>query len=195
MNTSLDQIKELREATGVSMMSCKKALEEANGDMQKAIELLRKKGEAKAMERSDKSTGQGIVASYIHGNNRLGVMVQLGCETDFVAKNDDFQLLAKDICMHIAATNPLTLTAEEVSAEMVAKEREIWREQLLNEGKKEAMLDNILVGKEKKFREESALLKQPFVKNPEITVEQLLSQAVVKMGENIKVVKFARFSI
>ena len=195
MNTSLDQIKELREATGVSMMSCKKALEEANGDMQKAIELLRKKGEAKAMERSDKSTGQGIVASYIHGNNRLGVMVQLGCETDFVAKNEDFQLLAKDICMHIAATNPLTLTAEEVSDDMVAKEREIWREQLLNEGKKEAMLDNILVGKEKKFREESALLKQPFVKNPEITVEQLLSQAVVKMGENIKVVKFARFSI
>lgn len=195
MNTSLDQIKELREATGVSMMSCKKALEESAGDMQKAIDILRKKGEAKAVERSDKSTGQGTVMSYIHGNNRLGVLVQLGCETDFVAKNDDFQLLAKDIAMHIAASNPLTLSPDEVSNEMVEKEREIWKQQLVNEGKKEAMFDNILAGKEKKFREESALLKQPFIKNPEITVEQLLSQAVVKMGENIKIVKFARFAI
>ena len=126
---------------------------------------------------------------------RLGVLVQLGCETDFVAKNEAFMTLARDIAMHIAATNPLVLSAEEVSHELVEKEREIWRAQLANEGKKEAMFDKILEGKEKKFREESALLKQPFVKNPEITVEQLLSEVVIKMGENIKIIRFCRFSI
>lgn len=195
MAVSLEQIKELREATGSSMMSCKKALEEVNGDLKKALDILRKKGEAKAMERSERSTGQGVVISYIHGNGKLGVLLQLGCETDFVAKTDDFMNLAKDIAMHIAATNPLVIDPSEVSHELLEKEREIWKAQLLNEGKKEAMVDNILVGKEKKFREEAALLKQAFVKNPEITIEQLLSAAVTKMGENIKVVRFSRFSI
>lgn len=195
MSVSLEQVKELREATGISMMACKKALEETNGDYQNALDYLRKKGMAKAAERSDRSTGQGVVVSYIHGNNRLGVLVQLGCETDFVAKNETFMNLAHDIAMHVAATNPLVLSAEEVSHELVEKEREIWRAQLTNDGKKEAMFDKILEGKEKKFREESALLKQPFVKNPEITVEQLLSEVVIKMGENIKIIRFCRFSI
>lgn len=195
MAVSLEQIKELRELTGVSMMSCKKALEETNGDYEKALDILRKKGEAKAVERSERSTSQGVITSYIHGNYKIGVLVQLCCETDFVARNEDFQALAKDIAMHVAATNPLTLSPDEVSHELVEKEREIWRAQLLNEGKKEAMLDNILKGKEKKFREESSLIKQAFVKNPEITIEQLISNAVIKMGENIKILRFVRFSM
>jgi len=195
MAATLEQIKELREATGISMMSCKKALEETKGDYQKALDLLRKKGEAKAAERSERSTGQGVVASYIHGNGKLGVLVQLGCETDFVARNDEFVNLAKDIAMHVAALNPLVVSPEEVSHELVEKEREIWREQLKNEGKKEQMIDNILVGKEKKFREETALLSQQFVKNPDKTIEQLLTEAITKMGENVKVVRFSRFSL
>lgn len=195
MAVTLELIKELRELTGVAMMSCKKALEETDGDFQKALELLRKKGEAKAVERGERSTSQGVVTSYIHSNNRLGVLIQLGCETDFVARNEDFQNLAKDIAMQIAATNPLTISPEEVSHELVEKERQIWREQLINEGKKEAMLENIMAGKEKKFREETSLLKQQFVKDPEITVEQLISNAIAKIGENIKVVRFARFSL
>lgn len=195
MSVSLDQIKELREATGASMMACKKALEESNGDSTKAIETLRKKGEMKAAERSERSTGQGVVASYIHGNGKLGVLVQLACETDFVARNEDFVTLAQDLAMHIAATNPLTISPDEVSHELVEKEREIWRAQLISEGKKEQMLDKIMEGKEKKFREETSLLKQAFVKDPEKTVEQILVTAVNKMGENIKVVRFSRFSI
>lgn len=176
-------------------MACKRALEEMNGDMKKAIDTMRKKGEIKAMERSERSTGQGLITSYIHGNGKLGVLIHIGCETDFVAKNEEFGQLAKDIAMHIAASNPLTISPDEISHELLEKEREIWRAQLTNEGKKEAMFDTILAGKEKKFREESSLLKQAFVKNPEITIEQLLTTAVTKMGENIKVVRFSRFSI
>ncbi len=195
MAVSLDQIKELREMTGVSMMGCKKALEETKGDLQKAVEYLRKKGEMKAAERSDRSTNQGVVSSYIHGNGRLGVLIQLGCETDFVSKNDDFKNLAYELAMHIAAMNPLTISSDEVSHELVEKEREIWREQLKQEGKNDKMIENILTGKEKKFREENALLKQAFVKNPELTVEQVLTDAVTRMGENIKIVRFSRFSV
>ncbi len=175
MAVTLDQIKELREMTGVSMMGCKKALEETNGDLQKSVELLRKKGEMKAAERSIRSTSQGVVAAYIHGNARLGVLLQLGCETDFVAKTDDFKALAYDIAMHAAAMNPLTISPDDVSHELVEKEREIWKEQLKQEGKNEKMIDNILTGKEKKFREENALVKQEFEKNPKMTVEQVLT--------------------
>lgn len=195
MSVSLDQIKELREATGVSMMACKKALTEANGDYDKALDTLRKKGEAKAVERGERSTGEGAVASYIHSNGKLGVLVKVGCETDFVAKNDDFQNLARDIAMHIAAMNPLTVSPDEVSENLIEKEREIWRGQLLNEGKKEDMLDKILEGKEKKFREESSLMKQPFVKDPEKTVEQLLTESINKLGENIRIEGFCRYTI
>lgn len=195
MSVTLDQIKELREATGVSMMACKKALEETNGVYDKALDYLRKKGEAKAAERFERSTGQGVVSSYVHSNGKIGVLVKLGCETDFVARNEDFQGLARDLAMHVAAMNPLVIAPEEVSENLIEKEREIWREQLLNEGKKENMLDNILAGKEKKFREETSLLKQSFVKDPEKTVEQLLVEAVNKLGENIKIENFCRYSI
>ncbi len=177
------------------MMGCKKALEENSNDIQKAIEFLRKKGEMKAAERSGRSTSQGVVCSYIHGNAKLGVLVQLGCETDFVAKTDDFKSIAYDIAMHIAAMNPFTISPDEISHELVEKEREIWKAQLKNEGKNDKMIENILPGKEKKFREENALLKQEFVKNSEITVEQLLAEAMTKMGENIKIVRFCRFSV
>ncbi|MBU0667907.1 elongation factor Ts [Patescibacteria group bacterium] len=195
MSVSLDQIKELREATGVSMMVCKKALEETNGNAEKALDFLRKKGEAKAAERGIRSTGEGVIASYIHSNSKLGVLVKIGCETDFVAKNEDFQALAKDIAMHVAAMNPLTVSPDDVPENLIEKEREIWREQLINEGKKEAMLDNILAGKEKKFREEISLLTQPFVKDPERTVEKLIIDAVNKLGENIKIESFCRYSV
>lgn len=194
MAISLEQIKALREKTGVSMQSCKKALEETNGNEDKAIDILRKKGEAKAVERSERATGQGVVASYIHTNNKIGVLVQLGCETDFVAKNEDFQALGRDIAMHVAAMNPLYLSPADVQPELVEKEREIWKSQLAKEGKPEKMWDKIMEGKEKKFREEVSLLSQPFVKNPEITIEKLIADALLKLGENIKVMRFTRYS-
>ena len=195
MTVSLDQIKELRETTGVSMMACKKALEEAGGDLSEATDILRKKGEAKAMERSDRSTGQGVVVSYVHQNSRMGALVQMGCETDFVAKNEDFIQAAKDVALHIAAMNPLTLSPDDISNELVEKEREIWTEQLKNEGKKDDIIEKILVGKEKKFREEASLLKQTYVKNHDFTIEKVISELVVKMGENIKIVRFCRYSL
>lgn len=195
MDISLDKLKELREITGVSMMACKKALVEANGDIKNAVDLLRKKGEVKALERVDRATGQGVIASYIHPNLKIGVIVQLGCETDFVAKNEEFIQVAKDIAMHVAATNPLFLSPEDVSDEVVENEKNIWISQLKDEGKNDEMIDKILLGKEKKFREESSLLKQEFVKDPEITIEKLILDLVNKMGENIKIERFSRYSI
>lgn len=195
MTVTVEQIKQLRADTGASMMACKKALEETGGDEDKAIEILRKSGEAKAAKRAERNTGQGVISSYIHSNNKIGVLVHLGCETDFVAKNQDFQNLAKDIAMHVAAVSPMHLSPEEVSADLVEKEKEIWRDQLKNEGKPENIWDKIMEGKEKKFREENALLTQPFVKNPDLTVGALISESINKIGENIKIEKFVRYSI
>lgn len=192
---TLDQIKSLREKTGVSMQACKKALEEANGAERHAIDILRKKGEAKAVERGERATGQGIIVSYVHTNNKIGVLVQLGCETDFVARNPDFQTLGRDLAMHVAAMNPLFLSPNDVTPELIEKEREIWRSQLSKEGKPEKMHEKIMEGKEKKFREEISLTAQPFVKNPDMTIEGLLADAVLKLGENIKIVRFTRYSI
>ncbi|MBU1446247.1 translation elongation factor Ts [Patescibacteria group bacterium] len=195
MAVTLEQLKKLRLDTGVSMMACKKALEETNGDYETAVQLLRKKGVAKAASRAERITGNGVIASYIHSNNTLGVLVHLGCETDFVAKNEEFQSLGRNIAMHIAASSPLYVSPEEVPTELVEKEKEIWAEQLKTEGKPENMIEKIMEGKEKKFREEVSLLTQPYVKNPEITIGQLLSDYITKIGENIKVVKFIRFSV
>ena len=195
MTVTLDQIKQLRSQTGVSMMACKKALEETNGDAEKAIDLLRKKGEAKAVSRAERTTGNGVISSYIHSNNRIGVLVHLACETDFVEKNADFQAIGRDIAMHIAANAPLYMSPDEVPQELVDKERDIWKEQLQAEGKPEKMWDQIMIGKENKFRDEVSLLRQPFVKNPEITVEQLITDSITKIGENIKIEKFVRYSI
>lgn len=194
MATLVDQIQSLREKTGVSLQACKKALEEANGNEEKAIEILRKKGEAKAVERAGRETGQGVVASYIHSNARLGALVQLGCETDFVARSENFQALAKDLAMHVAASNPLFVSPEDVTTELIEKEREIWKAHLAKEGKPQKIWPQIMAGKEKKFREEISLLSQPFVKNPEITVERLMKDAMLKLGENIRVIRFSRFA-
>jgi len=195
MTVTVEQIKQLRADTGASMMACKNALEETNGDTDKAIDILRKKGEAKAAKRAERNTGQGVIASYIHSNNKIGVLVHLGCETDFVAKNDDFQNLARDIAMHVAASAPMYLSPNDVPSELIEKEREIWEDQLKKEGKPEKIWDQIMGGKEKKFREEMALLTQPFVKNPDLTVEDLLKDSINKIGENIKLEKFVRYSI
>ncbi len=195
MSVSLEDVKKLREATGVSMMACKKALDEAGGDLEKAIEALRKRGEAKAAEKAERTTGQGIVISYIHSNNKVGAMVQLACETDFVAKNEEFVELGRDIAMHVVAANPLALNPEDIDQNFIDKEKEIWKEQLKNEGKPEEMLDKILENKEKKFREEASLNKQAFVKDPDKTIEQLMLDSINKLGENMKVVRFERYAV
>lgn len=192
---TLDLIKELRVTTGVSMMACKSALEETKGDMQKAIDLLRKKGMTKAAERAGRETKNGVIGSYVHSTGRIGVLVEVACETDFVAKNPDFVSLAHDLAMQVAASDPLVVSPSDVPAAAVEKESVVWQEQLKTEGKPEKIWPNILKGKEQKFREEKALLSQPFVKNPDTTIEKLIADAVLKLGENIQVRRFTRFSI
>ncbi len=191
----LKKIKKLREQTGSGMVDIKKALEEAQGDEAEAIKLLRKKGQEKAIKKSQRSTQEGVVTSYIHSNNRVGAMVKLLCETDFVARNEEFKQLAQDIAMHITAMNPICIKPEEVADDMIKEEREIWREQLKNEKKPEKLVENILKGKEKKFRQERALLTQAFVKNPEQTISELISDKIGKIGENIQVGEFARLEL
>jgi len=195
MNVTVDQIKSLREETGVAMMTCKAALEETKGDMDKAIDILRKKGEAKAAKRAERTAGEGVTISYVHSNNKIAVLVHLACETDFVAKNEDFVNLAKDIAMHIAASAPLYTTPDQVPDELIEKEKEIWREQLKEEGKPEKMWEQIMEGKENKFRDEISLMRQQYVKNPDITIEQLLTDSITKIGENLVLEKFIRYAI
>lgn len=192
---SLEGVKRLRDMTGAGVVDVKKALDEANGDETKAIDILKKRGQAKALKKSDREAREGIVASYVHSNSRIGVLVKLLSETDFVARNESFHALGKDIAMHIAAMNPRTVSPEEVPESEVERERAIWRDQLLSEKKPEAIQKNILLGKEKKFREEAALLTQAFVKDPSKTVGDLLTESIAKMGENIQVGDFVRFEI
>lgn len=191
----LEQIKSLRERTGAGIVEVKKALEEAQGDDQKAIEILRKRGQEKAMKKSDRIAGEGVVVSYIHSNGRVGAMVKLLCETDFVGRNEEFKLLAQDIAMHITASNPKFLKPEDVPVEMVEKEREIWIAQLKEEKKPEDIMNTILAGKESKFREEISLLTQPFIKNPDQTVGELLTEKISKIGENIQIGEFSRLEL
>lgn len=193
--STLEQVKALRERTGAGIVEVKKALTEAEGNEEKAIEILRKSGQAKAVKKGDRETKEGVIVSYIHSNNRVGALVQLYCETDFVARNQDFQDLARDIAMHITAANPKYVKAEEVTEEDVAREKEIWAEQLKNEGKPADMLEKIMAGKETKFRGEIALLSQPFIKNPDITVGDLLTENILKIGENIQVGAFTRYEL
>lgn len=192
---NLEQIKNLREKTGAGIVEVKKALEEAGGDEAKAIEIIRKKGQAKAIKKSEREAKEGLVISYIHSNGKIGVLLKLFCETDFVAKTDDFKELAKDIAMHIAAMDPQCLKPEDLSSELVEKEKEIWKASLENEGKKNEMIPKIIEGKEKKMREEAALLTQKFVKNPDQTVGELVAEKVGKTGENIQVGEFCRFEL
>jgi elongation factor Ts len=191
----LNLIKKIRERTGAGMVAIKKALEEAGGNEEKAIEILRKSGQSKAAKRAEKEAREGVVISYVHSNNRVASLIKLLCETDFVARNEEFVNLAKDIAMHVTAMNPKVIKPEEVSAEIVEKEKEIWLEQLANEKKPKEMIEKIIAGKEKKFREESALLTQAFVKNPEITVGELIAEKIGKIGENIQVGEIVRIEL
>lgn len=192
---SLALIKELREKTGAGVVDAKKAFDESGGDMEKALDILRKKGQAKAVKKTDRETREGVISMYLHPNKKIGSMVKLFCETDFVGRNQDFQDLARDIAMHVAASDPKVLRAEDVSEDALVKERIIWTEQLKTEGKSAEMIEKIMVGKEKKFREEKALLSQSFVKNPEMTVQDLVSEAIGKMGENIQIGDFIRYEL
>ncbi len=188
-------VKRLREMTGAGVVDAKKALDEAGGDESVAADLLKKRGQAKALKKSDREAKEGIVASYIHSNARIGVLVKLLCETDFVARNESFVSLGRDIAMHIAAMNPRVVSPEEVSGDEVEKERAIWLEQLATEKKPESIKQTILVGKEKKFREEMALLTQPFVKDPSKTVGDIVTESIAKIGERIQIGGFVRFEL
>lgn len=187
-----EQIKTLRDSTGISVMQCKKALEEALGCMEKALIILRKKGGDIAAKKSDRTLCSGVVAAYIHGNGSVGAMVALSCETDFVAKNEEFKALAYDIAMHVAALNPEFLKAEDVSENAKAKAREVFGKEV--EGKPVAIHDKIMQGKLGVYFGEKTLLEQPFVKNPEITVSGLIQAGIQKFGEKIEVARFTRFS-
>jgi elongation factor Ts len=195
MQITAQMVKELRERTGAPMMDCKSALAETQGDLEKAVDVLRKKGVAAAAKRSGRATAEGQVGSYIHAGGRIGVLVEVNCETDFVARTDDFQALVKDVAMHVAAAEPRFVRREEVTADVLERERAIYREQALAAGKPAAMVDKIAAGKLEKFYSEAVLLDQPFVKNPEITVGQLVAEKVGKTGENIQVRRFVRFKL
>ncbi len=194
-NISAAMVKQLREKTGAGMMDCKNALSEVEGDVEKAIELLRKKGLATAQKRAGRALSEGMIQSYIHMTGKLGVLVEVNCETDFVAKNEDFQEFTKNIAMHIAATNPLGISPEDISQEIIEKEKEIYRAQALDMGKPENVVDKIVEGKLNKFYEESCLLKQPYVRDTDISIADLLNQMIAKIGENISIKRFVRYQI
>lgn len=194
-NISASMVKQLREKTGAGMMDCKNALSEAEGDIEKAIERLRKKGLATAQKRAGRALSEGIIESYIHMTSKLGVLVEVNCETDFVAKNEDFREFSKNLAMHIAATNPLGIAPEDISEEIIEKEKEIYRAQALDMGKPENVIDKIVEGKLNKFYEENCLLNQPYVRDTDITIADLLNQLIAKIGENISIKRFVRYQI
>ncbi|MEP7162538.1 MAG: translation elongation factor Ts [Candidatus Moraniibacteriota bacterium] len=193
--STMEQVKFLREKTGAGIVEVKKALDEANGDEAKAIDLLKQRGAAKALKKTEREAKEGLVVSYVHSNKKVGTLLTLLCETDFVARTDEFQELGRDIAMHIAALAPLYIRPEDVPADLVNHERLIWEEQIKSEGKPQEVVEKILAGKEKKFREEMSLLSQPFVKNPDQTVSDLLTESIHKIGENIQIGSFVRYEI
>jgi elongation factor Ts len=195
MSISAKDVKELRDRTGAGMMECKGALTEASGDMEAAIDILRARGAAKAAKRADREAREGVVGSYIHMGGRIGVLVEVNCETDFVAKTDGFLQAVKDIAMHIAAANPVAIRREDFPAELVERERGVYREQMKESGKPEHIWDKIVEGKLEKFFQEQALLEQPFVKNPDVTVKQLITEVSGKTGEKIEVRRFTRYAL
>lgn len=195
MAITAEQVKELRERTGAGMMECKRALEETGGDLEAAVDVLRARGAAKAAKRAGREAREGAIGSYVHMGGKIGVLVEVNCETDFVARTEDFQTLVRDLAMHIAAANPLAVTAEEIPAEVVERERAIYREQIKNEGKPEHLWDKIAEGKLKKFFQDNALMLQAFVKDPDKTVGQLVTEVSARTGENIVVRRFVRFAL
>jgi len=192
---SAAMVKELRDATGSGIMDCKRVLADAEGDMEKAIDLLRKKGLAKAAKRAGRSTSEGVIYSYIHTGAKLGVLLEVNCESDFVAKTDDFQAFAKNIAMHVAAANPVGLNPEDVDPAIIEKEREIFRAQMLEEGKPENIIEKIVEGKVEKFYKDVCLMSQQYVKDPQQTISDVLKETIGKIGENIQIKRFARFQI
>jgi elongation factor Ts len=192
---SAQAVKELRERTGAGMMECKAALTEAGGDMEAAIDILRARGAAKAAKRAEREAREGAVGSYIHMGGKIGVLVEINCETDFVARNEAFQTLVRDVAMHIAAASPVSIRREDFPADLVERERNVYREQMKESGKPEQIWDKIVDGKLEKFFAEQALLEQPYVKNPDITVGQLITEAASKTGEKIEVRRFTRFAL
>ena len=188
-------VKELRDSTGAGMMGAKKALAENSGDMEKAIDFLRKKGLATAAKRAGRATMEGVVQPYVHTGGKLGVMVEVNCETDFVAKSEDFQEFAKNVAMHIAATSPIGISPEDVPAETLAREKDIYMDQARQTGKPENVIEKIVEGKMSKFLKENCLMNQAYVRNPDITIADLLNELIAKIGENISIKRFVRFQI
>jgi len=195
MSVSTDDIKKLREKTGAGILDCKKALQECNGDMEEAVKLLRKKGAAVAMKKSGRSTAEGAIGEYLHFNKKVGVLVEVNCETDFVARNEKFLAFTHALAMHIAASGPRWVAPEDVPAEVLEEEKEIYRKQLEQEGKPAHIIDKIIEGKLKKFYEENCLLKQPYAEDDSITVEQAVQDMIHATGENIRIARFVRFQV
>jgi elongation factor Ts len=194
MSISAEHVKELREKTGVGFMECKSALQEANGDIEAAVTVLRKRGLASAAKKSGRETKDGLIGTYVH-NGKIGVMVEVNCESDFVARNVDFQILVKDIAMHIAASDPRFLRKEDVTEDVLASERDIYREQAKATGKPENVLEKIVEGRMTKYYAEACLLEQPFVKDPAITIKDHIAAHIQKIGENIQVRRFVRYKL
>jgi elongation factor Ts len=195
MAISAADVKKLREQTGAGMMDCKKALTEADGNMERATEILRERGISKAAKRSGRETKEGLIGHYVHPGDKLAVLVELNCETDFVARTDDFRELAKNLAMHIAAANPLALRREDLPEAEINKEREIYRTQALNEGKPEKIVDKIVDGKIEKYFAEVCLLEQAYVKDQDKTIEEIVKEGIAKLGENLTIRRFARFRL
>lgn len=195
MSISMEDLKKLREKTGAGIVDCKNALEEAKGNMEAAVEILRKKGLAQAQKKSSRTTKEGVIGYYIHHNNKLATLVELRCETDFVAKTEDFKKLAEDLSMQVAATGPKFVKVEDVPEDVINKEKEILREQLKNEKKPENVIEKIIEGRIQKFFEENVLLEQPFIKDDKKKIKELITETITKTGENIQVVRFVRMQL
>jgi elongation factor Ts len=190
-----DMVKELRDKTGAGMMDCKKALSETEGDIEKAIDYLRQKGLSDAAKRTGRTATEGVIGSYIHPGGKIGVLVEVNCESDFVARTEEFQMLVKDLAMHVAASNPLYLRREEVPESVIAREKNIYEVQAKEGGKPEKIIERIVQGKLEKFFQDVCLLEQPFVKDPDISVNQRVASAIAKLGENIVVRRFQRYQL
>jgi elongation factor Ts len=195
MAITAEMVKDLREKTGAGMMDCKKALSETEGDIEKAIDYLRQKGLSDAAKRTGRTATEGAIGSYIHPGGKLGVLVEINCESDFVARTEDFQTLVKDVAMHIAAANPLYLRREEVPESVMAREKNIYEAQAREGGKPEKIIERIVQGKLEKFFQEICLLEQPFVKDPDVNITQLVSSKIAKLGENIVIRRFQRYQL
>ncbi len=195
MGASASAVKELREISGAGMMDCKRALDEAGNDIKKAMDVLRKSGAAKAQKKAGRSASDGMVLPYIHPGSKLGVLIEVNCETDFVAKTDDFQNMVRDIAMHIAASGPIAVNKEDVSAEVLASEKEIYADQARKSGKPKNIIEKMIEGRISKFYQENILMEQAFVKDPSLTINDVITQMVAKLGENIVIARFVRFQL